>query len=59
MSAGTYTGDPSKDGNLSLLETQRATYPGATLTDRDPPLDSTLTIANGKFTAGVTEYTRQ
>ena len=56
--AGTYTGDPSKDGTLSLIQTKETDNKGGLKDIADPP-SFTITISNGKFTFSSTEYTRE
>ena len=51
LASGTYTGDPSKDGDITL---EYAKMSGMTITRTE-----TVTIKNGKVTVNGTEYTRK
>ena len=51
LASGTYTGDPSKDGDITL---KYAKMSGMTITRTE-----TVTIKNGKVTVNGTEYTRK
>ena len=59
MSAGTYTGDPSKDGTLTIRVTKEFQYDKGKLVELEDPQSYSYTISNGKVTVGSFEYTRQ
>ena len=56
---GTYTGDPSKDDTISLIQTKQFVNPGSPLQEMSEPYTFSVTITNGKFTKDDTEYTRE
>lgn len=56
---GTYTGDPSKDDTLSLIQTKQFVNPGSPLEEMSEPYTFSVTITNGKFTKDDTVYTRE
>lgn len=60
-SQGTYTGDPSTDGDLILTQKKVVDYNNyPNLKDCEEPYQTyTITISNGKFTLSTTEFTRQ
>ena len=58
MMQGTYTGDPSKDGTVTITITKKLDGTGSLVDVKDPkPMD--ITIKGGKCTVMGTEYTRQ
>ena len=55
---GTYTGDPSKDGTVTITITKQLNTTGS-LVDVENPQSTDITVTDGKFSIGTTEFTRQ
>ena len=55
---GTYTGDPSKDGTVTITVTKLLKGAGS-LVDVEKPQSMDITVKGGKCSIGGTEYTRQ
>ena len=56
---GTYTGDPSKDGTITVTIKKSLNEKGALVDYTDEDATSSITISGGKFSIGEIEYTRQ
>ena len=58
MMQGTYTGDPSKDGAITITVKKRA-QPGGTLVDEANPTPKNITISGGKLSFEGIDFIRQ
>ena len=56
---GTYTGDPSKDGTVTITVTKQLNDDGTALVDVENPQSRNITVKGGKCSIGGMEYTRQ
>ena len=58
MMQGTYTGDPSKDGTVTITVTKLLNSTGS-LVDVEKPQSMDITVKGGKCSIAGMEYTRQ
>ena len=56
---GTYTGDPSKDGTITVTIKKSLNEEGSLVDYTDEDATSSITISGGKFSVEGMEYTRQ